>query len=67
MEFDNLTDEQKAKALACKTPEDLFALAKEEGVELTDEQLDAVAGGRAWYDCPGYCPDNNWDGTGGHM
>ena len=31
------------KAKQCRTPEELFALAKEEGVELTTEQLDAIA------------------------
>ena len=30
-----LTDEQVAKAMACETAEDLMALAKAEGVELT--------------------------------
>ncbi|MBQ9043627.1 MAG: hypothetical protein IJ111_12540 [Eggerthellaceae bacterium] len=55
MGFDDLTEEQKAKARACKTPEDLVSLAKEEGVELTDDQLEEVAGG-AW-DTPA-CPDH---------
>ena len=32
-----LTDEQIAKVKACKSHEELLALAKEEGVELTDE------------------------------
>lgn len=45
MEYNDLTDEQKAKAIACETPAELVALAREEGVELTDEQLEAVAGG----------------------
>ena len=48
MDFENLTDEQKAKAQACKTPEEMLALAREEGYELSDEQLDAVSGG--WCD-----------------
>ncbi len=59
MDFTDLTPELQEKARACKTPEELLALAKEEGVELTEEQLEAVAGGRAWY-CPLDCqPDNN--------
>lgn len=45
MQFNELTDEQKAKAKACQTPEELAALAKDEGIELTDEQLEQVAGG----------------------
>ena len=40
-----LTEEQIAKVKACKNQEELLALAKEEGVELTDDQLEAVAGG----------------------
>lgn len=53
MEFDDLTDEQKAKARACGTPEELAALAESEGVELTDEQLEGVAGG--WAGCDNKC------------
>lgn len=43
--WDSLTDEQKAKAKACKTPDELLKLAGEEGIELPDELLDAAAGG----------------------
>ena len=41
----SLTDEQKEKAKACKTSDELMKLAGEEGIELPDEVLDAVAGG----------------------
>ena len=40
-----LTEEQIAKVRACKNSEELLALAKAEGVELTDEQLAAISGG----------------------
>ena len=40
-----LTEEQIAKVKACKSQEELLAIAKEEGVELTEEQLEAVSGG----------------------
>lgn len=50
--YNTLTDEQKEKAKACKTKEDLVTFADEEGIELTDEMLDAVAGGG------GYIPRN---------
>ena len=40
-----LTDEQIAKLKACKNTEEIMAAAKEEGVELNDEQLEAVSGG----------------------
>ena len=61
MRFEDLTPEQQEKAKACKTPEDVLALAKEEGYELSDEELQAISGGEGWYkprceghtDCPG--------------
>lgn len=40
-----LTDEQIAKVKACKNQEEVLKLAKEEGIELSDEQLAAVSGG----------------------
>ena len=43
--WDSLTDEQKEKAKACKTMDELTVLAGKEGIELPDELLDAVAGG----------------------
>lgn len=61
MKFEDLTPEQKAKALACKTPEELLALAQEEGYELTEEQLEGINGG--WDDkCDNYrpCPKDYW-------
>ena len=43
--WENLTDEQKEKAKACKTADELIKLAGEEGIELPDEALEAVSGG----------------------
>ena len=43
--WDSLTEEQKEKAKACKTADELVKLAASEGIELPDELLDAVAGG----------------------
>ena len=40
-----LTEEQIAKVKACDDVHDLLQLAKDEGVELNDEQLNAIAGG----------------------
>ena len=40
-----LSEEQIKKVEACKSPEEILNLAKAEGVELTDEQLEAVSGG----------------------
>ncbi len=45
MEFEDLAEEQKAKARSCKNAEELIALAASEGIELTDDQLKHVAGG----------------------
>ncbi len=36
-----LTKEQVAKAMACKTAEELMAMAKAEGIELTKEEAEA--------------------------
>ena len=46
MNFEGLTHEQQEKAKACGTPEDLLTLAKEEGIELTDEQVEGISGGK---------------------
>ncbi len=40
-----LTKEQFQKATNCKDSEELLALAKAEGIELSEEQLEAVSGG----------------------
>ena len=37
-----LTEEQIKKVEACKNAEEILALAKEEGVTLSDEQLEAT-------------------------
>ena len=48
MNSENLSPELQEKVKACKTPEELLALAKEEGYELSDADLEAIAGGRKW-------------------
>jgi len=45
MNLEDLTPEQREKAKACKSVDDVLALAKEEGFELSDEELQAVSGG----------------------
>jgi predicted ribosomally synthesized peptide with nif11-like leader len=52
----DLSPELRGKAMACKSPEELLALAKAEGYKLSEEELGAIAGGGGWsYDnpCPG--------------
>ena len=59
-----LTEEQIAKVKACKSQEELLAIAKEEGVELTEEQLEVVSGGRCTSStkCPNCgCRSFNWN------
>ena len=46
MEFDELSEDLKERAKACKTPEEVLALAKDEGIALSDEDLALVAGGK---------------------
>ena len=51
MDFENLKDSGLQEKLKnAKTADELVALAKEEGLELTDEQLEAVAGGESVWD-----------------
>ena len=63
MNYEELSDELKEKAKACKTPEDLLALAKAEGVELGDADLESIAGGEPWacgnYNCSDFDPYEN--------
>ena len=53
MDNSNITPEFKEKAKG-KTADELLSLAQEEGIELTDEQLERVSGGWSTYRCH-YC------------
>ena len=53
----SLTDKQKKKIEAAQTPEELLALAKEAGYELSPEQLENVAGGKGKW-CFDHCPND---------
>lgn len=48
MDIKDLTPELKEKVLACKTPEELLALAEAEGYKLSDEELASINGGSGW-------------------
>lgn len=52
--LNGLTEEQIKKVKACKTTNDILAIAKDEGINLTDEQLEAVSGGCSTWErkCP---------------
>ena len=43
--LNGLSSDQIAKVKACDNVKDLIQLAADEGVELTDEQLNAISGG----------------------
>jgi len=58
VDFENLTPEQIEKAKACKTVEELIALAKAEGVELSEEQLESLSGGVAGWGVSDTCPND---------
>ena len=44
--FANMSDDFKKKAANCKTKEEFEALIREENIELTPEQVEALAGGK---------------------
>ena len=55
-----LTEEQIAKVKECKSIEEIVAMAKQEGIQLTDEQLQAVNGGGCnSAEKPTHCPRCN--------
>ena len=56
MDFENIPDELKAKAKECASPEELLALAKAKGYELSEEDLAAVSGGKDWTCTDEACP-----------
>lgn len=68
--FSRLSDEQKKAVEAARSPEELLAVAKETGYELSEEQMSAVAEGSWCGDfCQGYyCPAfrNESDPHGAH-
>ena len=61
MAIEKLTEEQKEKLRGASSTDEVIALAQEEGIELTDDQLEQISGGATWSDeaeryadCP-YC------------
>ncbi len=50
MNFEELKNPKlQEKLKSAKTPEEMLALAREEGFELTDEELEGISGG--WNTC----------------
>lgn len=45
MNLDDISPDLIEKAKACSSTEELLTLAKQEGIQLSDKELDGVAGG----------------------
>ena len=56
MRFEDLTLKQQEKLKNCKSAEDILDLAKEEGYELSDDELESVSGGD--WDCWTVCREH---------
>ena len=64
MNFDELKNpELQEKLKSAQSPEDILAIAKEEGFELTDDQLEAVSGGASWRHAGWRCPNFSHEGA----
>ena len=46
MKFEDLNTEMQEKVEACETAEELMKLVEDEGIELSEEDLDDIAGGK---------------------
>ncbi len=69
MKIEELTPELMEKANRCETREERMAFIEENGIELSDEQLEGIAGGKSSLDRPDVCEENpfgghNWELTG---
>ena len=70
MKFEEMDMELVKKCAACKSKEELFKLLSENHVELSDEQLAEIGGGRSAHPGPEYdCPampgwDHDYEYTG---
>ena len=64
MNIDDIKNSKlQEKLRGAESTEDILAVIQEEGVELTDEQLDGIAGG-SWYDTGGSStPTCPWCGS----
>ena len=49
--FDELPEELKEKAKACKSADELMALAQANMIVLSDEEIEAISGGGSWANC----------------
>ena len=57
MKFKEPSEELKAKVRKATSAKELLELAEQEGIELSDKELEGVAGGMVLW---GECPDDNY-------
>ena len=61
MDYKDLSEEQRAKVAGANTPEDILRIAKEEGYELSEEEIDQISGGIfAWENVCPKCGGKLW-------
>ncbi len=58
MKLNELTEEQQAKLKSCRDSRELLSELSTMGIELTDEQLNTVAGSGEWNRCDSFI--GNW-------
>jgi hypothetical protein len=58
MDFDELSPELRDKVKSCKSPQEILDLAKAEGYELIDAELEGISGG-SW--CTDYVCEDHYD------
>ena len=61
--YNELSDDVKEKAAACASADELLKLAKDNMVDLSDEELEAISGGtwgnsNHWEDCTSMAPNS---------
>ena len=56
MDFKDISPELEEEVKACKTPDEILALAKRKGYKLSDEELAMVSGGWGAKDLLPQCP-----------
>lgn len=62
MDIEKLNPAVKEKLKGCETPEEICALAQEEGYVLSDSELEGISGGWGSCDSKTYdpCDSHNW-------
>ena len=61
MSYDNMTTDQLKRLSECQSAVEAMAYIREEGIELTDEQLEDIAGGSRIWDAIRKGFENAWE------